>query len=456
MKVLFISNGYPPDRWAGTETYTAGIAKTLHERGHRVQVICAGKWRSGSSHWNGYSDEIYQGVPVRRINLNWKKAPDPCGYLYNNPVVADYLGTFLDQSQPDLVHVTSCETLSASVLRAVKDAQLPLVLSLTDFWFLCPRINLLHADGTNCDGRTTAWECLRCKLLNQKVYRWPRRVLPRQTVSRLLTRVSKYPILTRRRGLRGMVGDMAHRKAFLRRAINWPDYRITASPFVRDVHVANGVVAPISVQPYGHDLSWLDSYTGKTRSELIRIGFIGQIIESKGVHLLLQAAAMLNDSNRDKYELLVYGNLEKTPDYGTQLRALADGLDNVRFCGTYSHDESADVFANIDVLVVPSLWYDFPLIIDEAFATGTPVIATDLGGMAEAVSHEVSGLLFERDDVDDLARQLGRILEDPGLLARLRAGVPPVKAIDEEVSELEAIYTDLIRQQSYQPIVFGH
>ena len=132
------------------------------------------------------------------------------------------------------------------------------------------------------------------------------------------------------------------------------------------------------------------------------------------------------------------------PSYGDQLRTVAANMTNVQFPGTYDHAQSGAVFANIDVLVVPSLWYDFPLVIYEAFATGTPVIATNLGGMAEAVSHDVSGLLFERGDADDLCRQLRRILEEPGLLERLQAGVPPVKTIAEEVTELEGIYQGLV------------
>jgi glycosyltransferase involved in cell wall biosynthesis len=94
--------------------------------------------------------------------------------------------------------------------------------------------------------------------------------------------------------------------------------------------------------------------------------------------------------------------------------------------------------------VVPSLWYDFPLIIHEAFATKTPVIATNLGGMAEAVTHGVDGLLFERGDAADLAGQINRVLEEPGLLEHLREGIPPVKTIAEEVNELESIYRELI------------
>jgi hypothetical protein len=57
---------------------------------------------------------------------------------------------------------------------------------------------------------------------------------------------------------------------------------------------------------------------------------------------------------------------------------------------------------------------------------------------------EVNGLLFERGDVTDLSRQLKRIVLEPGLLERLRKGIPSVKTIEEEVSELEAIYHELI------------
>jgi len=449
MKILLIANGYPPHRWAGTETYTAGIAEELKARGHQVEVLCAGDWQTGSQHWNGYSDEVYHGVTIRRVNLNWTKSPDPSGYLYNNPVVADYLAGYLKESRPDLVHVTSCETLSASVLWVVKKAGMPLVLSLTDFWFLCPRINLLRSDGANCNGLTSAWDCLRCQLFESRAYRWPSRLFSEKATSQLLTKVSQYPLLTRQRGLRGMAGNMADRKGFLSTALGWPDHRITASRFVRDLFVTNGIDDLIEVQPYGHDLSWLTRYHGKTHSDHVRLGFIGQIVESKGIHLLLQAARHLQEEGfSGRFSLLIFGSLDKAPEYSAKLRGLASDMPDVQFCGTYPYDQSADVFANIDVLVVPSLWYDFPLIIYEAFASGTPVIAANLGGMGEAVAHEVSGLLFQRSDVDDLTKQLRRVLSEPELLTKLKAGIPKVKTTEEEVRELEEIYEGLIAQRS--------
>lgn len=444
MKTLLISNGFPTRQWAGTETYTAGIAQELQRRGHEVQVLCGGDWHEGSAYWNGFIDEIYKGIRVRRLNVNWTKAPDPFLYLYNNPVVGDFLHDYLDQIRPDLVHVTSCERLSASVLSVVNQAGLPLVLSLTDFWFLCPRITLLRYDGENCDGHTTPWECTRCLSQNAKIYRWSRRVMPEAGVAQLITTASRYPQLTRQPGLRGMIGDMEGRKAFLREAFQWPHHRITASSFVRSVFEANGFAAPITVQPYGHDLAWLEHYQGKPpNGGRVRIGFIGQIVGFKGVHLLLEAVRSLQTALGDRFTLSIYGNLDKSPIYGEQLRSMAADLPNVSFCGTYAHEQSSKVFSTLDVLVVPSLWYDFPLIIFEAFATNTPVIATNLGGMAEAVTHEVNGLLFERGDVADLARQLARIISEPGLLERLQTNTPTVKTVAEEVSQVEGIYAEL-------------
>ena len=444
MKILLICNGYPPHRWAGTETYTAGIAEELSTRGHQVQVLCAGEWESGAQYWNGISNKSHRGVQVRRLNLNWRRAPDPASYLYDNPIIAEHVTEYLRELQPDVVHVTSCETLSASVLQSVNESSIPLVLSLTDFWFLCPRTNLLRSDGVNCSGITTAWECLRCQLLGKRAYEWTRRVCSENSTSRLLLDLSRRPFFTRKRGLRGFACDMEERKAFLTRMMRLPGVRLTASEFVRTVFVNSGISDSIKVQPYGHDLSWLENYQGKTPSRLTRIGFIGQVVKEKGVHLLLEAAQQLQPSLGDQFSLVVYGNTDKIPEYGERLRAMSAQIRNIEFAGTYQHSQSAAVFAGIDILVVPSLWYDFPLIIHEAFATRTPVITTRLGGMAETVTHDLSGLLFQRENVNDLAQQISRVVSEPGLLQRLQAGIPDVKTIQAEVNELEEAYGELI------------
>jgi glycosyltransferase involved in cell wall biosynthesis len=439
MKILLLTNGYPPHRWAGTETYTAGIADELMARGHQVSAVCVGQWEEGLNYFNGLVRDIYHSIPIDRFNLNWKKAPDPSVYLYNNPVIASSLKNYLNENRPDLVHITSCETLSASVIGVVKAFGIPQVLTLTDFWFLCPRINLLRSDGSVCDGLTTAWQCLQCQTMHSKVYRWPRRFLSENFVAFLLTQLSLHPTFTRQRGLRGLVGDMRRRKDYLSETIKLPDARITASSFVRDLYQKNGT-SSIIVRSYGHDLTWVKDFTGKTISDRLRIAFIGQISPSKGIHVLLEAFNKLDPRDQEKLKISIYGNLNHDVSYSNRLNELANAHGSIQFCGIYPHEQSSSIFADIDILAVPSVWFDFPLVIYEAFATNTPVIASNLGGMAEAVEHNVNGLLFESGNASDLKTKIVRFLDEPGLLAKLQAGVPPVKKMEQHIDELVEIY----------------
>jgi glycosyltransferase involved in cell wall biosynthesis len=451
MRVLFISSGFPPMQLGGTETYTAGLATALARRGHEVQVLCGGVWDSGSRYWNGITDEIHEGIPVRRVHVNWTLAPDPFRYLFDSPLASAFVRRQIEASRPDVVHVTSCERLSASVIPAAKAAGTPVVLSLTDFWFLCPRMTLLRSDGENCDRPVTAWDCTRCLARDAKVYRWLDAWLPDEAVEGVLTRVGQHPSVTRLRGLRGMIGDMPGRRSYVHGAFAEADCRITASVFVRDRFAAAGFDAPIRVQPYGHDLGWVARAPRRHTADCLRVGYIGQIAPHKGVHVLLEALQHLDAGRRHRLQVRVYGDLDKSPDYGARLRQRASSLPDVTFCGTYAHERTGEIFSTLDVLVVPSLWYDFPLIAHEAFAAGVPVVATRLGGMAETVRHGMNGLLFDRGDAAGLASALGRLVDDPALLERLRSGIGPVRPMDTEAQEMETVYAGLVPGRAVTP-----
>ncbi|HNS64376.1 MAG TPA: glycosyltransferase, partial [Anaerolineaceae bacterium] len=84
-----------------------------------------------------------------------------------------------------------------------------------------------------------------------------------------------------------------------------------------------------------------------------------------------------------------------------------------------------------------------PNVILESFTCGVPVIASNLGGMAELVQDGRGGMLFAPGDARDLARQVERLIADPALLSRLREGIPPVRTVEDEMDELEAIYCQL-------------
>lgn len=444
MRILLVTHFFPPFHNAGTENYTFGLAKAFLNKGHEVQVLCAEDWGNGDGYWNGVTQDVFEDISVHRIHLNWLKASNPNKVLYDSFPVEKWLDRFFVEHKFDLVHITSTITLGIGVLRSVKRAGLPLVLSLMDFWFICPSVQLLRSDGSLCDGQTSAWQCQSCLLamshLYQRVKHFP---VSESLHSKIFGALSQVNMVSSMRGFRGMLLNMSERKADLTAVLSLPDRILSHSKIVQQI-VSQNIPVRIDVLPNGQALPWKENLPPRAVSSNIRFGYIGQIEPIKGVHLLVEAFQGANINDRAR--LMIWGDLTRNPSYVLQLQALSDHNTSIELLGRFDRSQLASVLSEIDVLVVPSIWYEnAPLVIQEAFAAGIPVVATELGGMAEAVTHEVNGLLFERGDSIDLARQLKRVADEPGLLDRLRVGIPSVKRVDEEITELERIYMDLLQ-----------
>jgi glycosyltransferase involved in cell wall biosynthesis len=446
VRILLVTHFFPPHHNAGTENYTLGLARSLQSRGNDVQVLCAEDWASGDSYWNGVTEDEYHGVPVKRIHLNWAKAEDPNRVLYYSEHAKKWMSQLLDKESFDLVHVISAYSLGVGIMEAVTSAQIPLVLTLMDFWFLCPSVQLLQSTGDLCDGLTTARQCQSCLMGDTGISRKLIRLgISLETQSHWWDPLSHLHILAKQRGFRGRLLNMSERKQMLKTAIELPDVVFSHSRVVREMfsrHTSRNIM----VLQNGHELSWSKSRERKKPGDRLRIGYVGQIIPIKGVHVLIEAYKKADLG--DKAKLDIWGGLGKDVGYVDRLKALIDSGPSILLRGRFEHDDLANVFADMDVLVVPSIWYEnAPLVIQEAFAARVPVIATNLGGMAEMISNEVNGLLFEWGSVNDLARQFQRLIDEPGLLGRLNAGIPKVKTIAEEVAELEKIYFELVHDK---------
>jgi glycosyltransferase involved in cell wall biosynthesis len=117
----------------------------------------------------------------------------------------------------------------------------------------------------------------------------------------------------------------------------------------------------------------------------------------------------------------------------------------VTLVGEYDHRQLPALMENVDWVVVPSIWWEnSPLVIQEAFLHGRPVICSDIGGMAEKVADGVNGLHFRAGSATNLADTLRRAVGTSGLWERLRSGVPAVYAIEESAAVLSGVYRELL------------
>jgi len=163
---------------------------------------------------------------------------------------------------------------------------------------------------------------------------------------------------------------------------------------------------------------------------------------SKAPHVLLEAFRRLPAGAASVDLLGAPSDYHGDASYRGVLEPLLK-LPGVNLRGPQARERVPEALRSLDVLVVPSVWPETsPLVIREAFLTGVPVVASNIGGMPELIEAERNGLLFEPGDVDGLARALKRLADEPGLLHRLKAGAAatPVRSLEDDVTATRRLY----------------
>ncbi len=169
------------------------------------------------------------------------------------------------------------------------------------------------------------------------------------------------------------------------------------------------------------------------------IGYAGALTREKGINQLLQAMVQL--SHHIDVHLLIAGEMPA----GNQLKRLLEvkGLENVSFLGPLEYDEMPSFMASLDLYVIPSFTETLPTTLLEALATGTPVMATAVGGVREVLQPSF-GIILTRPDTDQITKELKSWINNRAELQKMgRAGQRYVKMHHtwEQVGQLtEGVY----------------
>lgn len=165
-----------------------------------------------------------------------------------------------------------------------------------------------------------------------------------------------------------------------------------------------------------------------------RFGFFGQLVDVKGVHIILRAVQILRSENFAGFRVEInadnirFASPAIRAEIETFLATEAELSPAERLVinnGSYQVDQLQTRMARIDWCIVPSVWWEiFGLVISEAWMFGKPVICSNVGGMAERVADEVDGLHFEMGDPQSLADAMRRACTEDGLWQRLHDALP--------------------------------
>ncbi len=175
-----------------------------------------------------------------------------------------------------------------------------------------------------------------------------------------------------------------------------------------------------------------------------RFAYFGQINIFKGLDILLEALDYL-DRNILKYLTLhIHGSgIENQPEvFQEKIKTYLEKYkDNITYFGHYEIEELPDFMENVDWVVIPSSWWEnSPLVIQEAFKFGRPMIASDIGGMAEKVTDGKDGLHFKVRNPRSLAEKLTEAISDSNLYDILYEGITKPLSIEASIKKHLEVY----------------
>ena len=428
MKILFATMQFGRGYGQGTERYIIMLAQRLTELGHNVAVLGG--------------DPEHRG-PQLPLGQEYEQDPRVLyypthGWTAVRGVPDTNLDAVLTRGKPDLIHMVNPGHIGVGLIAAARRANIPTVITIVDYWWLCPKHILLHDRRGICDSNVHWMECVRC-IGAVDSRRWVR-VLANLPLVRATALPALYLLRSLLRGATlADARDWTRRQTILRDTLNAADAVIFLSDGARNRIAPRLNHRRTHTIVVGMEPRWFEAgrstprdTTRRPPSELT-LGFVGALADHKGTHLILQAAHQLNWTNT---RIRIAGSGPDTT-YQRRLTALATGL-NVEFVGRVPSADVPAFLRSLDALIVPSTWPEnLPQTVLEAQAVGTPVIASRVDGISEVIADD--SMLFDAASAPDLARCLKAWADSP----RQPPPAKPVRSVDDMVTDTLAVYSGL-------------
>lgn len=391
----------------GGTTVPRLASKELARRGWEVTVFHAAVEPTAGRQPYELSERVEDGVRLIGVHNRDHGLFDtlaPRRELDDPPITEAFAAT-LDRLAPDVVHFHNLHNLGAALLDQAFTRGLPAFFTTHNYWLICPRAYLLTGTGTICPGPGDGTACATCTGgHDEAAYR-----------ERLAS--------IRVRAHRGLTAILAVSDS-VRRTLTNAGYDPALVDVVRQAMPHEATI---------WDEVGRDRIPGR-RGRALTVAFLGSAYPHKGPQLLVEAA----QRTRAKIRVQILGEV---PDGFARALSKLDRRRVVDVRGAFAPEQIGGLLAGVDAAVLPSLWWDCaPLAAAECRAARTPLVVPRLGGLAETVRDDVDGLVFDGLDADDLARQLDRLADEPGLLERLQHAIAPPRAFADYIDELEDYY----------------
>jgi glycosyltransferase involved in cell wall biosynthesis len=437
VKTLHVPFQYHPEPPGGTEVYVTTLVTHLRRLGEDARIAAQAKRNLCYEH---------EGIPVRLYAVD----PSPTSeesWGEGDLVAAANFGAILDDERPDLVHLHAATAAAFLLpLREAKRRGIPVVYTWHHPATSCPRSTLLLWGREACDGFIDVGRCASCSLQSHGLP-IPLAVLAARVPGPVGSSVARLRLprdiatVLRTRHLTRLFRERFH--AFAREV----DRIVVLADWIIPVLSRNGVDLDKVVHcpqalPADERFTDLPAPPDPVTRPL-RLLFLGRLDPSKGVDTIVDAFRMIPSA---PISLDIYG----APVVASYVRKLCSSCaadSRIRIHPPVPPAQVPALLRHHHILVVPSLGMEMaPLVILESLAAGTPVLASNRGGTSEFVRNEVDGLIVLGSEPERYRYAIERLLLEPDLIPRLRAGIAPPRHFADVAADMLALYRELLSE----------
>jgi glycosyltransferase involved in cell wall biosynthesis len=402
MRILYVVHQFFPKHYTGSERVVLNLCRQMNKKGHHTTVLTY-----GITETEGFDCEVdnfwikkytYKNIPV--ISIRHKEIPADVGFAVFDPETEAVINKVIEDKF-DIIHIVHPMRLG-SILKLARNKNIPVVLTLTDFWLMCPRGIAITVKGDLCSSPECGNKC----------------------IADCFGEAWKDKIIQRLNDSNNFFNDVHYCAS--------PTYflaNLLRNAFGRDIDVVK------------HGIDYTDIYPNrnlKQNQNEITFGYVGTVLPHKGVQIAIKAIRLVKNKN---IKFKIYGNHFQEEEYYNSLKRLANGDNRVEFLGEFEEGELPHLMKEMDCMIVPSIWWEnSPLTVLTSLAFKVPVITINIGGGSELVKNGINGFNFEIGNPESLADIINKMAENPSILNKIRSNIIRPPRLEEEAFEYDKIY----------------
>ena len=407
MKICHISTGFPISFQGGVTNYVRTLAEYQISQGHEVYVI------SGPDSGN-FSFKVKEYKSDKITPMKWRAPIDKDGLII--------LKSFFENNGFDLIHIHMMLDIDWDIYEIIKDYKY--IISLHDYFFICPRIQMLMHDNKIC----TSYEekkCMHCISLFNTI----------RLTNALEYKISHYTSLRNFRFPEIPSKMTKERYKRFKKLLENASFLLPVSNRVKEIFINSGINGNYRVMHIGNVTAdrYEPHYEFDENKKVIDIAMLGTLTYSKGADIFIEIAKKVN---RNNVAFHFYGRSGK---YSEAIRK-SGIIDH----GPYNQKELPDILKNIDFGMCLSVWEDNgPQVVMEFLNNHIPVIGTKLGGIPDFVKDGHNGILFNPFDESEVHGLIDKINNmDIQELKRMTSNVERTTTTQEHCIDMDSVYRE--------------